>query len=185
MPREIETKFKLKSPTTFKKKLRKIGAKFVSKNLEQDIYYKNLSKRISADVIRLRRIGKKGIFTVKNRINNKDSHTYKVRNELEITIDDAKLFPTILHKLGFRVFFRKEKIRETYEWKNANILIDKLPHMGYFAEIEASKNKIKKIAQLLNLSIKKATSKNYIRLFNTYKTQHKKPKLELLFTKRK
>ena len=65
MPKEIETKFKIKSKSEIKKKLKKIGAKVISKKLEKDIYYKIPLSKHDITVIRLRSLGKDGIFTIK------------------------------------------------------------------------------------------------------------------------
>ena len=168
MPKETETKFKLECPSVFRRKLAKIKARFISKKTERDIYYRDPSGRVAADVIRLRRVGRKCIFTVKKRVFSTRSRTYKVREELEASVDDAKAFGEMLKELGFRPFFRKKKIRELYTWKGAKILIDQLPKIGYYVEIEAPIKKIKKLARNLDLDMKKATSKNYRELLRAH-----------------
>ncbi|MCQ9206172.1 MAG: class IV adenylate cyclase, partial [Omnitrophica bacterium] len=143
MATEIETKFKLYSVAKLKNKLKEIGAKFVSKHLERDIYYNNARSERCLESIRLRTIGKGGIFTIKEYLNSKEPNIYKVRNELEVAIDNAEVFNDMLSRFDFKFSFRKEKIRETYVCKGAKICIDKLPYLGYYIEIESSKRKIK------------------------------------------
>lgn len=185
MPKEIETKFKIASQNSFKKSLKKIGAKFISKELEQDAYYRLPARHLSISAVRLRSIGNKGIFTIKSLTQGRESRLYKVRDELEVKISDVKTFSEMLRRLGLVPHFRKEKIRETYKWKRAKISIDTLPFIGSYVEIEATKNEIKKIAHLLNLDMKKGIPETYMQLFNYYKILHKKPRLELVFDRKK
>jgi predicted adenylyl cyclase CyaB len=183
MSQEIETKFKLASPGEMRKGLKKIGAKLISKGLERDIYYAvPVSLRLS--VIRLRAIGKKGLFTLKSGGSGMNEGPYKIRRERETGIDNAGMFETMLKALGLQVRFRKEKLRETYAWQDAKICIDQLPYIGWYVEIEAPKADIRKLAGLFGLDMQKAMSDNYMQLFKYYKLAHQLPDLELVFPKK-
>ena len=181
MAKEIETKFKIDSPLLLKKRLKKLGAKFISKKFEKDTYYFFPGDRRSSNTARLRSFGKKGIFTVKGPTIKDKSRKLKIREEFQTKVSDVKVFAAMLDRIGFVPGLKKEKIRETYKLKKAFIVIDKLPFMGFYVEIEASKNEIKKIAKLLEFSMKKAIPNTYMELFKRYKTHHKKPNLKLLF----
>lgn len=185
MPKEIETKFKIESTDTFKRNLKKIGAIFISEEFEEDTYYRSPAGCPYFGTIRLRAISNKGTFTIKDSTQRKKSRIYKVRNELEVSVNDVKTFNNIVQKLGFIPCFRKEKIRETYRWKDAKISIDKLPFISFYVEIEASKKRIEEVVSLLDLDIKKAIPDTYMKLFNYYKILHKKPKLQLVFDRKK
>lgn len=185
MATEIETKFKLFSVPKLKNMLKDIGAKLISKRLERDIYYNNAKSERCLESIRLRSIGKGGIFTIKEYLNSKEPNTYKVRKELEVVIDDAKVFNDMLSKLGFKFSFSKEKIRETYVYKGAKICIDKLPYLGYYIEIESSKRKIKSTAALLGFDINEAICGTYRDIFDSYKKINRRPELKLVFGSRK
>jgi len=181
MPNEIETKFKVESPGLIRKRLKKIGAKFVSKKLEKDTYYCNPTGSCSYVTIRLRELGKNGVFTIKGPSQKDKSNKYKIREELQAEISDVKAFSDILKHIGFMPRFQKEKIRETYKLKNSLIAIDKLPFIGFYAEIEASKVNIKKIAKLLGFDMEKAIPDTYMELFRYYKMLRKKPCIRFLF----
>ncbi len=183
MPKEIETKFKIGSAEKFKRNLKKIGARFLAKELERDTYYCHGILQDSGFTIRLRSVADKGIFTLKGSSGSAPSRTYKVRNEIEAGINDVKAFGKILKQLGFMPRFKKEKIRETYKWKDAKISVDKLPFMGFYAEIEGSKKSIKEAAGLLGLDMARAIPDTYMKLFDYYKMLHKKPDLQLVFRK--
>lgn len=185
MAQEIETKFKLYSVAKLKNKLKEIGAKFISKHLERDIYYNNAKSERCLESIRLRTIGKGGIFTIKEYLNSKESNIYKIRKEFEVSINDTEVFNDMLSKLGFKFSFRKEKVRETYVCKRAKICIDKLPYLGYYIEIESSKRKIKRTAALLGFDVKDAICDTYMDIFDSYKKINRKPELKLVFGGRK
>src|SRR4030042_472808 len=98
MPKEIETKFKIASANVLKRKLKNIGAVFVSKGLERDIYYNSPCGYFSPSggVIRLRSCGNKCVFTVKKPVGGRRPRIYKICDELEVGIDDADTFNDIL-----------------------------------------------------------------------------------------
>ena len=183
MPKEIETKFKIKSPSELRKRLKRIKARPLSKNLERDEYYKIPSVKKNIEVIRLRTIGKKGLFSIKFFAGKGKSPIYKIREEVEIKIENPGLFKKMLMMLGFQRALRKEKIRETYGWKGAKILLDKLPYIGYYVEIEAPKKKIKILASKLSFDIKKGIAETYLEIFRKFCKYRKKPYLELIFHK--
>jgi len=181
MAKEIETKFKIDSPLLLRRRLKKLGAKFVSKKLEKDTYYSIPEKPRASNTVRLRFLGKKGIFTVKGSPIKDKSRKFKIREEFQTEIADVKMFAGILERIGFVPSLKKEKIRETYKLKKTFVVIDKLPFMGFYVEIEASKKEIKKIAKLLGFSMEKAIPNTYMELFKRYKMLRKKPNLKLLF----
>ena len=182
MPKEIETKFNIRSPGDVRKALKKMGARFVSRQTEKDVYYAAPSG--FRGTIRLRSIGKKSIFTVKSPCDTGSSGPYKIGEETEAGIQDAALFGKMFKVIGFTERYLKEKIRENYVWKGVKISIDTLPHIGTYMEIEAPKSEIRKAARALGLEMKKAIPDTYMELFGYYKLMHKKPNLEFIFGKK-
>ena len=179
---EIETKFKIKSQREILNALKQIGARFEGRSTEKDIYYHppRGTKKLSA--VRLRRAGNKNIFTIKKIPKNTPrSKTFKIREELELFIEDKKIFQKVLTLLGFNEAFRKEKKRLLYAWNGLKISVDKLPFIGGYLEIEGNKKGILKAARGLKLDIKKATSDTYMDIFKRYKKMNRKPKIELVF----
>jgi len=180
--REIETKFKVKSPGEFRKKLKRVKARFICRNLERDIYYGPLGFSVNAEVIRLRRLnGNMGLFTIKSSTDDTASPFFKIRSELEAGTDDAKTFEVILNKLGFQERFRKEKVRETYSLGKIKVLLDKLPYIGWYVELEGPKKYIESAARRLGLDMQNAITDTYMMLFKYYKMVKKKANLELVF----
>jgi predicted adenylyl cyclase CyaB len=181
MPKEIETKFKITSERTQRARLRKIGALRISRRIERDVYFKNRTIHPRGLVVRLRSDGKTVVFTVKTPSGEKATRFFKIRNEHEVIVSERKTFIRMLHLLGFTPLFRKEKVREKFTWQGAKISIDKLPYIGLYIEIEATKEMIKKVARLLGLTIEKGINDTYMGIFRRYKQVHNTPRLELVF----
>lgn len=189
---EIELKFKLKDKEVIKNKLKKFKARFLSKDRESDIYFdcSNISGKREFSVFRLRNYGKDGLLTLKYK--GRDTKFFKERNEVESKVSDAKNTLEILKRLGFKEGMRKEKIRETYSLGGCLLLIDTLPFLGYFLEVESdNQEKIKKVVTRLGLNLKNSSPLNYGTIFhyfylkNVEKFKHCKHKLELTFESEK
>ena len=181
---EIETKFKIRSEQAIRHALKRIGARFEGRQKERDIYYYPPREAKSVSAVRLRMAGNKNIFTIKKIPKNiSRSKTFKIREELELFIEDKKIFQKVLGLLDFNEAFRKEKKRLLYGWNGLKISIDKLPFIGVYLELEGSKSKIVRAAKALGLNMKDAASSTYMEIFNRYKKMHKKPGLKLVFGK--
>ena len=182
MAKEIETKFRVEAPAEFRAKLAGVGASFLSRKLERDIYYAGPA---GADVtsIRLRTTDKKGLFTIKSRPDTRadTSPGIKVLEELQVEVADADAFGRMLDMMGYVPQLRKDKIRETYDWNGILICLDELPCLGFFLEIEAPEDGIRAAASALGLDMTQAIGETYMQLFSRYKTVRGLPDLELVF----
>ncbi|MDD5438878.1 MAG: class IV adenylate cyclase [Candidatus Omnitrophica bacterium] len=182
MAKEIETKFKVDSPDKVRRLLARHDARLVSCVRESDRYYASGASRFLGVVIRLRVIdGGSGLFTIKLPPDGRTEKSFKIRDEYEIPVDDAGAFGDILAGAGCVQWFRKEKERETYSLKNAKVLLDRLPHLGWYLEIEGTKAAIKTTAKKLGFTMKNAIVKTYLDLFNEYKKNRRRPDLRLVF----
>jgi predicted adenylyl cyclase CyaB len=128
---EYELKFKIKDKKDILLKLKRLRAKDLGRRTEIDIYIGTADKGL-----RLRKFGRDGLITYK-RIVAKNIRA-KVREELETQVSDIDNLIEIFKMLGFPEVTRKEKIRHTFKLRDAFIMIDRLPFMGHFVEIEAS-----------------------------------------------
>ncbi|HMZ80374.1 MAG TPA: class IV adenylate cyclase, partial [Acidobacteriota bacterium] len=72
----------------------------------------------------------------------------KVREELEVVVDDAEVMVKIFERLGFRSFFRYQKYRTSYEIESASLGIsliatfDETP-LGFFLELEGQADAVR------------------------------------------
>lgn len=173
--KEIEMKAVLKSSQKLRRKLIELGARKLGKYKELNIKLDFPDKRLEKNdlILRLRKKGDKNILTFKS---GKIAGKAKIRNEYETEIGDFETILKILKNLGFIIVFKFEKIREEYEFESADIVIDKLPKLGYFCEIEAdNENKIFDIAK--KLGMKNLTKRGY----GYYIKKYNKNKKELIF----
>ncbi len=118
--------------------------------------------------------GKKAKLTYKGPY---QKHIFKIREELEVWIDSPQTFLTILKTLGFEQIIRYEKMTDLWEYDKIELVIGKLPHIGYFMEIEGSEKEIKKVAKTLGFDIQKGVKKSY----REYFAEMNKEKKEWLF----
>ncbi len=180
--REIEIKFKTESPRAIRKKLKEIGAKKLSRTFERNIYFDTKDGRLEKKgwLLRLRR-DKENLLTLKwGRAPGK----FKEMKEINLEIEDIKKMQKVLEQLGFYPAYVFEKIRETYKWKGVEILIDKLPYIGYWVEIEKigkGKGDIEKTVKALGLKLSQGSNKSYMELYRDWCRKNKiKPRKKIL-----
>jgi len=166
--KEIEIKFKIDKPGLIRKNLRNLKAKFVGKAFERTIKFdtKNNDLKKQGKFLRVR-TGFKNVITFKEKINKVDKN-FKEREEIEIEISNPKEMEMILAELGFTKKWIMEKYRGKWILGGAEIVIDKLPKMGNFIEIEGSKRAIKKTVKILGLNLKKGITATYWGLWKDY-----------------
>ncbi len=163
---EIEIRFKIKDVKKLREKLRKIGAKCTEHWDGYDVIFdrKNELKK-DGRTLRMRfrkQWGKKAKLTYKDPYKK---HFLKIREELEVWIESSQIFFTILRKLGFEPIIRYEKRTNLWEYKKIELVIEELPRIGYFTEIEGSEKEIRRFAKILGFDIQKGVKKSYRKCF--------------------
>lgn len=179
---EVESKFKIVSPDEVRRRLAEIGARLISRELEKDAYYA-VPEGSGLTAVRLRSTGRRGLFTIKSAppAGGESKPGLKVLEEAQVEVDDAARFARLLEKLGLVPQFRKEKIRESYDWSGLSIFLDELPHLGFYLEIEAPEEGIRAAATALGLDMSQASGETYMEIFSRYKSLRRAPELELVF----
>jgi predicted adenylyl cyclase CyaB len=168
MAKEIEIKFKIKNLNLIKRKLKDKKAKFIGKTLERTIKFDTENKDLEKKGKFLRvRTGFKNVITFKRKIKRKDTK-FKEREEIELEISEPEKMKVILENLGFTKKWMMEKYREKWILGDAEIVIDKLPEMGNFLEIEGNKKSIQKTAKLLGLRLADGITATYWGLWEDY-----------------
>ncbi len=148
MPIEIEKKYRLtrKQRAEVLQRLPKIGAKRKGEDFEVNTLYAGEALDLGRSVLRLRRIGKRGILTYKERFPTRTD--IKHQREDETRVDDPDAMELILEALGFTPGLIYEKHRETWTLGTAEIVVDELP-FGLFMEIEGAEQEIRDIESKL------------------------------------
>ncbi len=163
MPIEIEKKFRLtkKQRQEVLDRLPAIGAKRKGEDLEVNTLYAGKTLDVTRSVLRLRRIGNRGVLTYKESLPPRLD--IKHRREDETQIEDPDAMELILEALGFNPALVYEKHRETWRLGQTEIVIDELP-FGLFMEIEGSEKDIREIESKLAIKRLKIETLSYPRL---------------------
>lgn len=148
MPIEIEKKYRLtkKQREEVWRRLPRIGAKRKGEEFEVNTLYAGATLDVGRSVLRLRRVGKRGILTYKERFPTRSA--IKHQREDETRVDDPDAMELILDALGFTPALVYEKRRETWRLGKTEIVIDELP-FGLFMEIEGTEQGIRDVESKL------------------------------------
>jgi adenylate cyclase class 2 len=92
----------------------------------------------------------------------------KVREEIEVSLNDFGHMDKILHKLGFAPVLVYEKYRETYVVGEVEVVLDELPY-GDFVELEGPEKALKPLAEQLGLDWSRRLITNYLAMFQHVK----------------
>jgi adenylate cyclase class 2 len=119
------------------------------------------------------------------------NHRYKVREEMEVEVADARVLTVIFEGLGMRGWFRYEKYRTRFhlpasaKWaKGLLIDLDETP-IGTFVELEGPPLAIDRAAQELGYSRRDYVLKNYLVLYvEECRRQGREPK-DMVFAAKK
>jgi adenylate cyclase, class 2 len=161
---EIEVKFRLENEKAFIDHLNKMGFINVKDVFETNIIFDMMDGSYSSRgrLVRVRETDKGNILTYKEK-QGEDSQ-YKVRTEIETSIDDSEQMIEMLKYMGFIISFVYQKKRMHFTKDDIEITIDKLP-FGNYIEIEATKNQIVNLSKELNLEMTEISNMSYLALY--------------------
>jgi adenylate cyclase, class 2 len=148
MALEIEKKYRLtrKQRDEVLQRLPGIGAKRRGEEFEVNTLYAGETLDVGRSILRLRRVGKRGILTYKERF---PTHSgIKHQREDETRVGDPDAMEMILDTLGFTPALVYEKRREIWTLGKSEIVIDELP-FGLFMEIEGTEQGIREVESKL------------------------------------
>lgn len=141
MPREIEVKYRINDPQAVLTRLRECGARSVSFAMETNRIFDTPDRDLLTGDrgLRVRESQSldgapaKATLTYKG---PRDAGTAKSREEIETVTADAAAMAAILARLGFAEIIVYEKRRETWRLGPCEIVLDELPRLGWWLEIE-------------------------------------------------
>ncbi len=142
-------------------KLKEIGAVFSREDFEVNELYGGGILDEKRAVLRLRKIEGKTILTYKQRIDNNSAIKRQIEHETEIA--DAAAIEMIIESLGFEKAIVYEKRRQTWHFRETEIVLDELP-FGLFMEIEGSIAEITSVERLLKAEDFETEHETYPRL---------------------
>jgi adenylate cyclase class 2 len=189
MPLEIEAKLKVDSHDSLRTRLKELGALRLGYVLEANHIFDNAQRTLLAggQGLRVRSCrsledpSTKASLTFKGPRLESD---LKVREEINIHIDDAPAACQFLEALGYIEFLYFEKRRETWHLGECHIELDQLPHLGKYVEIEGpNQEQVRQTKELLELHNLPTINKSYIALLVTYCQQQSIPPTRITFEK--
>jgi adenylate cyclase class 2 len=171
MPIEIEKKYRLtkKQREEVLDRLPAIGAKRKGDDFEVNTLYAGEDFDVTRSVLRLRRIGNRGVLTYKESLPARLD--MKLRRENETRIDNPEAMELILQALGLAPSLVYEKRRETWRLAQTEIVLDELP-FGLFMEIEGSEKNIREVESKLSIKRLRTEPLSYPRLVLKHGTDH-------------
>ena len=162
---ESEIKLRASGPEAARSAVAKLGARLVrARHFEDNLLFDDERGRLGAAgrLLRLRRTPEGGRLTFKGP--RLDSGGVKARQEIEVSVPEPDLLQSLLAAIGLRPVFRYQKYRETYSWKDVEIVVDETP-VGTFLEIEGSVEEIHAAAAALGYRRADYVTDSYTSLF--------------------
>lgn len=181
---EVEVKFHVPDLATFRERLLSAGAtlhkpRIYERNVRYDNAWEGLRRK--GQLLRLRqdtavRLTFKGVA----HNDRNPALEAKVREELEVSIDDFDTAALILQRIGFEAKQVYEKYRETFHFGPVEVVLDEMP-FGNFVELEGDEPAIRQAAARLDLNWQQRILDNYLTLFGRLKEYHHLPFDDLTF----
>jgi len=171
MPEEIEAKVKIADPEAFRRLVAARGGVGGGTVLEVNHIFDSAdgSLRKSGAAVRVREerraAGGEVLRTMLTYKGPRQPGRFKRRAEFETAVTDDAAILAILRALGFVETFRFEKRRMSWRLGECTVVLDELPHIGWFAEVEGpSEAAVQKTLADLGLADEPVIAQTYMRL---------------------
>jgi len=179
---EVEVKFFVEDLATFRRKLLAAGAELTKPRVyERNVRFDTAENSLLQNwqLLRLRQDTIVRV-TFKGPSEADETSEAKVREELEVQVDDFETMAAIFQRLGFQPQQTYEKYRETFQIEGIEIVLDELP-FGNFLELEGDETNIKRMAGVLGLDWGKRILNNYLAMMGQVKALYNLPFDDLTF----
>ncbi len=171
MPTEIEAKLALEGPEPLRRRLREAGAEAAGAVREVNRLYDDpaLTLRRRGAALRLRENRdpdsgetRTAVITFKGPV---VEGPMKRREEHETPVSSAEAMAAVLEATGLSVTFHYEKDRETWHLGPAEVVLDHVPHLGWYVEVEApDEGAVRKALKTLGLDPADQVPGTYVEL---------------------
>lgn len=180
---EVEVKFLVDDLAPIRARLLERGATQVSpRTYERNIRLDTPDNALLAEsqLLRLRQDARVRL-TFKGRAAADLDSEAKVREEIEVTVDDFDKMVLILERLGFAPVQLYEKYRETYQLGDVEVVLDEMP-FGLFVELEGSEDAIRQAAKALSFDWSRRILVNYLAMMAFFKQIYRLPFDDITFS---
>jgi adenylate cyclase class 2 len=179
---EIEVKFLVENLATIRRRLEQTGGmlqkqRTYERNIRFDTPWQGLM--LQGKLLRLRQDTVARI-TFKGEPEETRPSEARIREEIEMEVEDFDTAVAILEKVGFEQQQVYEKYRETFQLDHVEVVLDEMP-FGHFVELEGGEQDIRSAADRLGLEWEKRILANYLALMAQLKTAHNLPFDDLTF----
>ena len=179
---EIEVKFLVKNLATIRRRLEQAGGmlskpRTYERNIRFDTPWQALMQQ--GKLLRLRQDTIARI-TFKGEPEERRPSEARIREEIEMEVEDFDTAVAILEKVGFEQQQVYEKYRETFHLDQVEVLLDEMP-FGNFIELEGGEGAIRLAADVLELDWDKRILTNYLALMDQLKMARNLPFDDLTF----
>jgi adenylate cyclase class 2 len=160
---ETEVKFLVDDLEAVRRRLLALGATLQTPRLyERNVRFDNPwdGLRMQGKLLRLRQDARARL-TYKGEPQTAVDSEARVREELEVEVDDFQTTFSLLRKVGFEPRQLYEKYRETFHFGLVEVVLDELP-FGDFVELEGDDAAIRAVATALELDWERRILANYL-----------------------
>jgi adenylate cyclase class 2 len=171
MPEEIEAKVKIADPDAFRRRMGELGATGGGTVLEVNHIFDSADGglRNSGAAVRVREerplAGGEALRTILTFKGPRQPSRFKRRAEIQTVVADGAAILAILRALGYVETFCFEKRRTTWRLGACEVVLDQLPHLGWFAEVEGpSEDAVQKVLAELGLADAPILMESYMHL---------------------
>jgi adenylate cyclase, class 2 len=183
--REVEIKLKIASAPAARQILRKAGFEVHKpRAFEDNLIFDaaDLALRHAGKLLRLRETRHDALVTYKGPAT---PGKYKSREELEVTVSDARRTALLIERLGFARVFRYQKYRTEYArpGERGLVTLDETP-AGCFLEIEGAPGWIDRTARRLGFAPADYITASYGRLYLEQRNGHPELPADMVFPDR-
>ncbi|MBE3069684.1 MAG: class IV adenylate cyclase [Planctomycetes bacterium] len=175
MPEEIEAKVRIASPEDFRRRLAARGLAEAGTVFEVNRLFDDAagSLRRRGSALRLREERRpddgtpvRAVLTFKGPV---AESRMKRRPEVEVVVGAAAPVAAILEALGLAEAFRYEKRRTTWHAGPCEVVLDEVPHLGWFAEVEGpSEEAVEAVLDDVGLGGEPIIRRGYVRLLSQH-----------------
>lgn len=162
---ETEIKVNIEDPGDFCRRLSVLNPVILSARHFEDNYlldFPDQKLRSSQCLVRIRFAEGRHVLTYKGP--PRPQGIFKVREELETTVEDGEILLQALDRIGMRVCFRYQKYRREFSVGEIHVTVDETP-IGNYAEFEGSESEIRALAGKMSIAEAQFLRSSYYSLY--------------------
>jgi adenylate cyclase, class 2 len=183
---EIEAKVRVRDPASMRQRLTGLVGRAESRVVERNIFLDTGDEQLcrSGRGLRIRTMHDAGdgrlVAAVLTYKGPRLQGALKRREEIELPIADVSSMQSLLGRLGYEPRLEFEKFRETWRLDECEVVLDELPHLGHFLEVEGpSQEAVFETLARLDLRDEPLIVESYAHLVAEYLQRHPEARMVL------